>query len=76
MEAMTVVALAGWFLVGVAVILSRLPVGTCPQCDHCRAERSREEWERSREREIDLKRLYGVARCARCGQFHRIDGPC
>lgn len=75
-EPMTMIAAAAWALIGAAVLVARLPIGRCEQCDHCRAERSREEFERSRERESDLKRLYGVGRCSRCGQFHRIGGPC
>ena len=76
MEAMTVVALAAWFLMGIGLLVSRLPVGTCTECDHCRAVKARQDYERALDRDNDLKRLYGVGRCARCGQYHRIGGPC
>lgn len=77
MEPMTLIAIAGWVLVGTAFAVSRLPIGSCRHCDHCRAEQAREAFERAQgTREADLKQAYGVGRCRRCGQYHRIDGPC
>jgi hypothetical protein len=53
-------------LFGVAGPLRLLPVGTCPECSHCRLERLR--------READLEarsaKFYGIPRCANCGRYH------
>jgi hypothetical protein len=53
-------------LFGVAAMLRLLPVGTCPECSHCRLERLR--------REIDLEargaQFYGIPRCGACGRCH------
>lgn len=61
-----VIAVLAFALFGVAGMLRLLPVGTCPECGHCRLERLR--------READLEarsaRLYGIPRCASCGRYH------
>jgi hypothetical protein len=53
-------------LFGVAATLRLLPVGTCPECSHCRLEHLR--------READLEarsaEFYGIPRCGACGRYH------
>lgn len=56
----------GVTLVGFAGMLRLLPVGTCPECGHCRMERLRREIER----ETQAARLYGIPRCPACGRYH------
>lgn len=53
-------------LFGVAGLLRLLPVGTCPECSHCRLERLRHE----AETEARSARLYGIPRCGACGRYH------
>ncbi|MCI0583545.1 MAG: hypothetical protein L0227_11780 [Chloroflexi bacterium] len=53
-------------LFSVAAVLRLLPVGTCPECGHCRLERLRRE----AELEARAAKLYGIPRCATCGRYH------
>jgi hypothetical protein len=53
-------------LFGVAVTLRMLPVGTCPECSHCRLERL----QRQAETEARSAQTVGIPRCAACGRFH------
>jgi hypothetical protein len=45
MESATFIALLGIASLVVAFGLRVLPVGTCPQCEHCRLEKQRQEAE-------------------------------
>lgn len=56
-------------LLGVGGLLSMLPVGTCSQCNHCRAERL----ERERQHQLQVDGAVGVPFCAVCGRHHRPD---
>lgn len=76
MEAIGVITPLGWFLVGVGLMLPRLPAGTCSECEHCRMVVRRHELEQEQSTQDDIRRLCGVSRCARCGEHHRIGGPC
>ena len=53
-------------LFGVAAMLRLLPVGTCPECAHCRLERLRRE----ADREAAAAKLYGIPHCGACGRYH------
>ena len=53
-------------LFGVAAMLRLLPVGTCPECSHCRLERLRRE----ADREATAAKLYGIPHCGACGRYH------
>ena len=65
----TVISILGLTMVGVAALLSFLPVGTCAQCAHCRLEKM----ERARAREVDGARSLSSSFCAVCGRHHRAD---
>ena len=49
-----------------AFVLSRLPVGTCSECGHCRLARV------AREREVEAQAatFYGIPLCRACGRYH------
>jgi len=66
----TILAVA---LLGVGVVLYLLPVGTCPQCAHCKLARV----ERELELEARSARFYGIPLCSACGRHHdpREDHP-
>ncbi|TAK00916.1 MAG: hypothetical protein EPO36_06925 [Chloroflexota bacterium] len=66
MEPTGVVTALAVTLFGVAAVLRLLPVGTCPDCSHCRLERLR----RDEESEARTARLLGLPRCAECGRYH------
>jgi len=53
-------------LLGVGAALLLLPVGTCPQCGHCRLEKLRHDVEL----EERAGGLYGIPRCPACGRRH------
>lgn len=71
MAAATLVAILGLTLVAAALILWRLPVGTCSQCTHCALERA----ERERAAEDQAARFYGIPRCRGCGRYHTSEEP-
>jgi hypothetical protein len=60
------VAILGASLLFTAWALWLLPVGTCPECAHCRAERLA----RQRAEEAQASRIYGIPFCATCGRHH------
>jgi hypothetical protein len=68
-EATTVVSVLGLALLGVAGLISRLPVGTCDQCAHCRLERLARE----RLHQTETGRFQRVPFCMVCGRYHRSD---
>jgi hypothetical protein len=43
-----------------------MPVGTCSECAHCRAERVA----KARASEAQLSRAYGIPLCRSCGRHH------
>jgi hypothetical protein len=63
----TMVTVLAATLLGTGWLLWLLPVGTCAQCAHCRAEKLAHE----RENEAQLGRVYGIPLCAACGRHHR-----
>jgi hypothetical protein len=65
-EPTAVVTLLAFALLGVAWMIRLLPVGTCPECGHCKFERLRQE----AEREARNARFYGIPQCASCGRYH------
>lgn len=76
MEGQTVVGLLGGFLLAVGSIVWRMPVGTCPECPHCRRERLERELEQQRQADLDLENRYGLGRCRRCGRVHQANREC
>lgn len=72
-EPMGVITALAVSLFGVAVGLRFLPVGSCPECSHCRLERLRHE----ADREAAAAKLYGTPHCGTCGRYHdpREDQP-
>ncbi len=69
MGAETVILILGATLLASGALLARLPVGTCSQCVHCRAERVARE----RAAEAQVGRLYGIQTCEACGRTHGRD---
>ncbi len=67
MEPMTVLSLLGFFLLVLGAGLSRLEVGHCAECPHCRAEAQRRE-AREQAAISALDRRWDVGRCPRCGR--------
>jgi hypothetical protein len=72
MEPLTAVYLLGGFLFLVGAAVSRLDVGRCPECPHCRAEALAKE---ARERATvgALERRLEPVRCPRCGRIGQHD---
>lgn len=67
MEPLTVVSFLGTFLLVAGAAISRLDVGRCPECPHCRAEAQVRE-ARERATVAALDRRWDVGRCPRCGR--------
>jgi hypothetical protein len=67
MEPLTAVYLLGGFLLLVAAAVSRLDVGHCSECAHCRAEASLRQ-ARDEATLASLDRRWDVGRCPRCGR--------
>lgn len=65
----TVISILGLTMVGVAGLLSFLPVGTCSECPHCRLAKLAQK----REHEVDGARSLSASFCAVCGRHHRAD---
>ena len=53
-------------LIGVGVAIRMMPVGTCPECNHCRLARLEHEVEL----EARSAKFYGIPRCKACGRYH------
>lgn len=67
MEPMTVISLLGAFMLIVGAGISRLEVGHCKECPHCRNEaRVREARERATVAALD--RRWDFGQCPRCGR--------
>jgi hypothetical protein len=67
MEPLTAVSLLGGFLLVIAAAISRLDVGHCPECTHCRAEALARE-ARERSTVAAMERRFDMPRCPRCGR--------
>jgi hypothetical protein len=64
-EPTTVITTLAVTLIGVGAVLKFLPVGTCPECGHCRLEQLR------RETELEARdEALGMSRCPVCGRSH------
>ncbi|TME10777.1 MAG: hypothetical protein E6I65_07940 [Chloroflexi bacterium] len=66
MPADTIIALLATTLLATGWALWLLPVGTCAECPHCRAEKLAHE----RADEARAGRLYGIPLCPACGRHH------
>jgi hypothetical protein len=53
-------------LIGVGVVVRMMPVGTCPECSHCRQARL----EQQLELEERSAKFYGIPQCGACGRYH------
>jgi hypothetical protein len=67
MPAETMISILAATLLATGWALWFLPVGTCAQCAHCRAEHVA----RARESEAQLGRIYGIPLCPSCGRHHQ-----
>jgi hypothetical protein len=66
MPAETVIALLAATLLATGWAIWLMPVGTCAECPHCRAEKLA----RQRADETRAGRLYGIPLCPACGRHH------
>jgi hypothetical protein len=69
LEPTTVISVLGLAFVGLAGLISVLPVGTCSQCAHCRLEQLAKE----RQQQTETGRFQRVPFCMVCGRYHRSD---
>jgi hypothetical protein len=69
LDPMTIVSVLGLTLLGVAGLISMLPVATCAQCPHCRME----QLARERQHQTETGRFQRVPFCMVCGRYHRSD---
>lgn len=53
------------------LLLSRLPVASCAQCEHCRLEQLAKE----REHLDRIGRYYGLPQCNACRGYHAREAP-
>lgn len=67
MPAETMISLLATTLLLTGWALWVLPVGTCSQCAHCRAEKLAKE----RDTEAEVSRIYGIPMCPACGRHHQ-----
>jgi hypothetical protein len=75
-EPITMMAMVAWSVLGIAVLVAHLPVGTCAECEHCRRKRLLEEYERAHRGTDDLREFNGLGRCPRCGKHHQLGDHC
>jgi hypothetical protein len=66
MPAETIIAMLSATLLATGWALWMLPVGTCAECPHCRAEKLARE----RADEARAGRFYGIPLCPACGRHH------
>jgi hypothetical protein len=66
MPADTIISVLAATLLATGWALWLLPVGTCAECPHCRAEKV----SRERADEARAGRLYGIPLCPACGRHH------
>ncbi|HET9850942.1 MAG TPA: hypothetical protein VFP56_00385 [Candidatus Limnocylindrales bacterium] len=67
MPAETMISILAATLLATGWALWFLPVGTCAQCAHCRAEGAAT----ARESDVQLSGVYGIPTCPSCGRHHR-----
>ena len=67
MPAETMISILGATLVAAAWALWVLPIGTCSECSHCRAEKVAKE----RATEAQVSRVYGIPLCQACGRHQQ-----
>jgi len=70
LEPTTVLSLTGLAMFVTAGLVSRLPVGKCPECPHCR-QADLVEAEQHR-RQVNQSATW-AGRCPRCGREHDPD---
>ena len=62
----TMISILAATLLATGWALWMLPVGTCSECPHCRAEKLA----RQRANELQAGRVYGIPLCPACGRHH------
>ncbi len=67
MPAETMISVLAATLLATGWALWLLPVGTCAQCAHCRAEKLASD----READVRVSRVYGIPLCQACGRHHQ-----
>jgi hypothetical protein len=67
MPAEAMISVLGVTLLAAGWALWLLPVGTCAQCAHCRAEKVAAD----RAIEAQASRIYGIPLCQACGRHHQ-----
>jgi hypothetical protein len=65
----SVISILAMTLLGTGALLSRLPIGTCRECPHCRLEKLARE----RARLPEISQAYSAPFCAVCRRHHRVD---
>jgi hypothetical protein len=65
----SVISILAMTLLGAGALLSRLPIGTCRECQHCQLEKLARE----RRHATETAQAYGAPFCAVCGRHHRAD---
>jgi hypothetical protein len=63
----SVISLLAVTMLSMAWAMWLLPVGTCTECTHCRAEKLA----RQRANEARNSRFYGIPICPACGRHHQ-----
>lgn len=63
----TVISLLAVSLFAIAWAMWLMPVGSCAECAHCRAEKLA----RQRADEARNSRFYGIPQCPACGGHHQ-----
>jgi hypothetical protein len=67
MPADTMISILAATLLATGWALWLLPIGRCPDCPHCRAEKVARE----RADEVRTSRYYGIPLCQACGRHHQ-----
>ena len=65
-EPTTLITILALGLLATGVVLYRLPVGTCPECGHCKLAKLQQE----RDLEARSARFYNIPLCLACGRHH------
>jgi hypothetical protein len=65
----SVISILAITLLGTGALISRLPIGTCRECPHCRLEKLARE----RASAPEISQAYSAPFCAVCGRRHRLD---
>jgi len=66
MPAETMISILATTLLATGWALWLMPVGSCSECPHCRAEKLA----RQRSDEVRTGRYYGIPLCPNCGRHH------